>query len=37
MAAKIKKGDYVLVLSGADKGAKAKFLKVMKSKERVVV
>ena len=37
MAAKIKKGDYVIVLSGADKGRKGEVLKVMPAEERVVV
>jgi len=37
MAAKIKKGDYVLVLSGRDKGKKGEVLKVIPSEKRVVV
>ena len=37
MAAKIKKGDYVVVLSGSDKGRKGEVLKVMPKEERVVV
>ena len=37
MAAKIKKGDYVLVLSGKDKGKKGEVLKVIPREERVVV
>ena len=37
MAAKIKKGDYVIVLSGADKGTKGEVLNVMPAEERVVV
>ena len=37
MAAKIKKGDYVLVLSGRDKGKKGEVLKVIPREERVVV
>ena len=37
MAAKIKKGDYVVVLSGADKGRKGEVLKVSPKDERVVV
>ena len=37
MAAKIKKGDYVIVLSGADKGRKGEVLSVMPAEERVVV
>ena len=37
MAAKIKKGDYVLVLSGRDKGKKGEVLKVIPRAERVVV
>ena len=37
MAAKIKKGDYVIVLSGADKGAKGEVLRVITAENRVVV
>ena len=37
MAAKIKKGDNVVVLAGKDKGREGKILKVMPKKERVVV
>lgn len=37
MAAKIKKGDYVVVLSGADKGRKGEVLRVSPKDERVVV
>jgi len=37
MAAKIKKGDYVIVLSGNDKGAKGEVLSVSPAEERVVV
>ena len=37
MAAKIKKGDYVIVLSGADKGRKGEVLSVSPADERVVV
>lgn len=37
MAAKIKKGDYVVVLSGGDKGRKGEVLKVLPKEERVVV
>lgn len=37
MAAKIKKGDYVVVLSGNDKGRKGEVLTVMPSENRVVV
>lgn len=37
MAAKIKKGDYVIVLSGRDKGKKGEVLKVIPREERVVV
>jgi len=37
MAAKIKKGDYVVVLSGADKGRKGEVLSVSPKDERVVV
>ncbi len=34
MAAKIKKGDNVVVLSGKDKGKTGKILKVIKSKDK---
>ena len=37
MAAKIKKGDYVVVISGGDKGQKGEVLKVFPKEERVVV
>jgi large subunit ribosomal protein L24 len=37
MAAKIKKGDRVMVLAGKDKGRQGAVLKVMPSEERVVV
>lgn len=37
MAAKIKKGDYVIVLSGNDKGKKGEVLSVSPAEERVVV
>jgi large subunit ribosomal protein L24 len=37
MAAKIKKGDYVVVLSGGDKGRKGEVLKVLTKENRVVV
>ena len=37
MAAKIKKGDYVVVLTGTDKGRKGEVLKVSPRDERVVV
>lgn len=37
MAAKIKKGDYVVVLSGSDKGRKGEVLKVIPKEDRVVV
>ena len=37
MAAKIKKGDYVIVLSGNDKGRKGEVMSVSPSSERVVV
>jgi len=37
MAAKIKKGDYVTVLSGADKGRKGEVLRVLTAEQRVVV
>jgi large subunit ribosomal protein L24 len=37
MAAKIKKGDYVVVLSGNDKGRKGEVLTVMPAENRVVV
>lgn len=34
---KIKKGDQVLIISGKDKGRKAKVIEVFPKKERVVV
>jgi len=37
MAAKIKKGDYVIVISGKDKGKKGTVQKVFPSQDRVVV
>jgi len=37
MAAKIKKGDYVVVISGGDKGRKGEVLKVMPKENRVIV
>jgi large subunit ribosomal protein L24 len=37
MAAKIKKGDRVVVLAGRDKGLKGEVLKVMPKEERVLV
>lgn len=37
MAAKIKKGDRVVVLAGKDKGRQGNVLKVMPKDERVVV
>lgn len=37
MAAKIKKGDYVVVISGGDKGKKGEVLKVSPKEQRVVV
>jgi large subunit ribosomal protein L24 len=37
MAAKIKKGDYVIVLSGNDKGKKGEVLSVSPAEQRVVV
>ncbi len=37
MAAKIKKGDYVVVISGGDKGKKGNVLKVFPKENRVVV
>jgi len=37
MAAKIKKGDYVVVLSGNDKGRKGEVLSVSPAENRVVV
>jgi len=37
MAAKIKRGDYVVVLSGKDKGQKGEVLKVFPKDERVIV
>jgi len=37
MAAKIKKGDRVVLLAGKDKGRQGKVLKVMPKEERVLV
>ena len=37
MAARIKKGDEVIVISGRDKGKKGSVLKVFKEKNRVLV
>ncbi|HMO42496.1 MAG TPA: 50S ribosomal protein L24 [Phenylobacterium sp.] len=37
MAAKIKKGDRVVVITGKDKGREGKVLQVMPKEERVVV
>ena len=37
MAAKIKKGDHVVVLSGKDKGKKGQVLKVLPKDNRVLV
>ena len=37
MAAKIKKGDYVVVIAGKDKGQKGEVLKVVPKESRVVV
>ena len=37
MAAKIKKGDYVVVIAGKDKGQKGQVLKVFPKESRVVV
>lgn len=37
MAAKIKKGDHVLVIAGKDKGKKGEVLKVFPKEERVVI
>jgi len=37
MAAKIKKGDQVMVLTGKDKGRQGAVLKVLPSEQRVVV
>ena len=37
MAAKIKKGDKVVVLTGRDKGVEGEVLKVLKEENRVVV
>jgi large subunit ribosomal protein L24 len=37
MAAKIKKGDYVVVISGKDKGRKGEVKKVFPKEQRVVV
>jgi large subunit ribosomal protein L24 len=34
---KIKTGDQVVVLTGKDKGAKGKVLKIIKDKDRVIV
>ncbi len=34
---KIKTGDEVIVIAGKDKGAKGKVLKIIKSKDRVIV
>lgn len=37
MAAKIKKGDYVVVITGKDKGKKGNVLRVIPKENRVVV
>ncbi len=37
MAAKIKKGDYVVVISGKDKGRKGEVTKVFPKESRVIV
>jgi large subunit ribosomal protein L24 len=37
MAAKIKKGDHVVVIAGKDKGAKGEVLKVFPKESRVLV
>ena len=37
MAAKIKKGDYVVVIAGKDKGKKGNVLRVIPKEDRVVV
>ncbi len=37
MAAKIKKGDHVLVIAGKDKGKKGEVLKMFPKEERVLV
>jgi len=37
MAAKIKKGDYVIVITGKNKGGKGEVLKVFPKESRVVV
>ena len=37
MAAKIKKGDHVVVIAGKDKGTKGEVLKVFPKDERVIV
>ena len=37
MAAKIKKGDSVVVIAGRDKGTKGEVLKVLVDEDRVVV
>ncbi len=37
MAAKIKKGDTVIVISGSDKGRSGEVLKVMPERDRIIV
>ncbi len=37
MAAKIKKGDRVIILAGRNKGAKGEVLRVLRDKDRVIV
>lgn len=37
MAAKIKKGDTVMVMTGKDRGTSGKILQVLKKKDRVIV
>ena len=37
MAARIKKGDTVVVISGRDKGKQGKITKILKDEDRVVV
>ncbi len=36
MAAKIKKGDNVIILSGKDKGKTGKILKIIKNKDKIL-
>ena len=37
MASKIKKGDYVIVLAGKNKGGKGEVLKMLPERQRVIV